>query len=45
MQYLSAITCDEPDGNEIVPEVGDTAHTVMIRESGQCPWCGETVIY
>jgi hypothetical protein len=32
--------CSEPDGNELVDDV--PAHVLMLRETGQCPWCGET---
>jgi hypothetical protein len=36
--------CPEPDGNELVDDVEViTAHEVMVREGGQCPWCGAIV--
>lgn len=31
--------CVEPPGNEDVE--GQSAHEVMLQETGQCPWCGE----
>ena len=41
-EFLQAIPCDEPEGNEIVEGTGTTKHTLMLRETGQCPWCGDT---
>jgi hypothetical protein len=38
---LQALPCDEEAGNEIVEGTGTTAHTTMLTETGQCPWCGE----
>lgn len=42
-ESLQAIPCDEPEGNEIVQteQGGWTKHTLMLEETGQCPWCGE----
>lgn len=39
--------CPEPDGRRMVylklprhPLARASAHAVMIRDTGQCPWCG-----
>ena len=32
--------CTEPDGNQLTDD-GETAHELMLREQGYCPWCGE----
>ena len=33
--------CPEPDGAEEIPGTDESAHDIMIRETGQCPWCHE----
>ena len=39
--------CPEPDGNLLVVTSTETefvyvtAHDLMVREGGECPWCGE----
>jgi len=40
-QVCAVKPCPEAPGNEQGVE-GVTAHTVMIAETGQCPWCGST---
>lgn len=35
-------TCPEPDGNEFANGTFQTQHEIMLKLTGQCPWCGET---
>jgi hypothetical protein len=41
MPKITDDRCPEPEGMEPVPGTRMIAHTVMLRESGHCPWCGK----